>query len=553
MPVDLSALLVRGHNAGSPVTGKDRENEMTTWFVSRHEGALQWAREEGVGGEGGELRLVDEITPEAVALGDIVIGTLPLPLVAGICARGARYLHIAMEVPRERRGSELSAQDMRSFGAACREFVVVGMGEAAPAPRAQDAPPAASRHVCLVSAQYMANLLPILKRRPQAVELVCTPEMKQPGSGLARLTRALEHFGYAAAAISVRDIDSACSTDFESARLEARRLRDELLREHPGCAITLNLTGGTKTLSTAFFVEFQGFEVIYTDSQHGNCIRFLDGRRDAEPLGSQFSRVEDYLYCQGYEIIDAASRHPGYVERARGRRKTTELLARSPKLVYILALINKAVEKTEIAVLGKDRGKNLKRVAKLAALDRAGLENYAIADLRPGFIQDELSKAGLLTKTAKGGYAFASADAMVYLSGGWLEEWVWLVAESCKPDCCAVNVFIRSLANSGDGGSDDKADNELDLVVLHNNRLLIAECKTIHWAGANGKQDIFNKLDALGTHARGLFGESLLVSSRALDEAAVRRASAYGVRVIQEAELSGLKREIRRWMGVPAA
>ncbi|MGH9896050.1 MAG: CRISPR-associated protein Csx16 [bacterium] len=96
---------------------------MTTYFVTRHPGAHVWAAEEGI--------LVDEtighLDPQALQPGDIVIGTLPVNLAAEVCARGGRYLHLTLELPPEWRGVELSAEDMRGFGARVEEYCVKRM------------------------------------------------------------------------------------------------------------------------------------------------------------------------------------------------------------------------------------------------------------------------------------------------------------------------------------------------------------------------------------------------------------------------------------------
>jgi len=87
-------------------------------FVSRHPGAQQWAREEGV--------QVDEVVAhldlERIVPGDTVIGSLPVNLAAAVCARGARYVHLALELPAARRGSELSADELRELGATLIEY-----------------------------------------------------------------------------------------------------------------------------------------------------------------------------------------------------------------------------------------------------------------------------------------------------------------------------------------------------------------------------------------------------------------------------------------------
>ena len=62
---------------------------MTTTFVSRHQGAIDWANQEGLLPE--DSRIVTDYDPESAQAGEIVIGTLPAQLAARICERGARY------------------------------------------------------------------------------------------------------------------------------------------------------------------------------------------------------------------------------------------------------------------------------------------------------------------------------------------------------------------------------------------------------------------------------------------------------------------------------
>jgi len=523
---------------------------MTVWFVSRHDGALEWAKERGILDDSQSVKVVSGIDVEQVALDDYVIGTLPVHLVADICARGAHYLHIAMQVPAGRRGSELSAAEMVEFGATVREFLVLPSADDNTALATPPLPqPGQGVHVCLVSDQHMANLLPILKRQPAHVALICTPEMAQSGRGAEKLLIALQRFGYGASRVSRHNINGAASTDFPLAREVASTLRQQLLATHPGQPLTLNATGGTKILSSAFFLAFHGCEIIYTDSQQGNCIRFMSNRaRREEPLGSQITRIEDYLHCQGYAVDAIASESPGYVQRARQHTETTNRLAGYSG--QALSKMNEAAQKFLKDIFGAKMGKHMPEEQKAAALNKA-LPSLKISTLKGKDLGlcEELLAATLLIGVKGGGYAFANADAMKYLTGGWIEEWAWAVATDCRPDACASGVTIRALAGQAKQPHANEADNELDLIVLHGNRLLIAECKTINWSGGNARQEIFNKLDALSTHARGLFGKSLLISAKALDEKALRRAKAYGIQTIEGKSLQDLKKEILKWMG----
>jgi CRISPR-associated protein Csx16 len=41
-----------------------------------------------------------------------------------VCARGARYLHLSIDIPPEARGRDLNAEEMERFGARLEEFQV---------------------------------------------------------------------------------------------------------------------------------------------------------------------------------------------------------------------------------------------------------------------------------------------------------------------------------------------------------------------------------------------------------------------------------------------
>ena len=91
---------------------------MSTWFVSRHPGALQWMQQYGPAFD----CHVAHLDPVQVQPGDSVIGTLPVHLAAQVCARGAAYWHLALTLPAEARGRELSAKELASMGARLQRF-----------------------------------------------------------------------------------------------------------------------------------------------------------------------------------------------------------------------------------------------------------------------------------------------------------------------------------------------------------------------------------------------------------------------------------------------
>ena len=84
------------------------------FFVSRHAGAIAWARRYPWGIRAQHVTHLDlaRIKPN-----DVVIGTLPVHLAAQICALGACYFHLCLNVSEGQRGQELGADEMDAAGA----------------------------------------------------------------------------------------------------------------------------------------------------------------------------------------------------------------------------------------------------------------------------------------------------------------------------------------------------------------------------------------------------------------------------------------------------
>jgi CRISPR-associated protein Csx16 len=91
-----------------------------TFFVTRHAGAIAWAIAQGFE----HAEMTPHFDPVMVDRGDVVLGTLPIHLVAEVNKRGGAYLHLILDLPAEARGRELTAEDMVIFGARLQRFDV---------------------------------------------------------------------------------------------------------------------------------------------------------------------------------------------------------------------------------------------------------------------------------------------------------------------------------------------------------------------------------------------------------------------------------------------
>ncbi len=93
---------------------------MTTYFITRHQGAAQWAEQQGFNIN----HVVSHFDTQTVQKGDRVLGTLPVNLAAEVCTREGEYFHLSLETPPEYRGKELTPKQMDEFGARLTRFYI---------------------------------------------------------------------------------------------------------------------------------------------------------------------------------------------------------------------------------------------------------------------------------------------------------------------------------------------------------------------------------------------------------------------------------------------
>ncbi|MGV6817467.1 MAG: CRISPR-associated protein Csx16 [Thiotrichales bacterium] len=91
---------------------------MTRYFITRHQGAVDWASTHGHPVD----KTLSHLDPERINPGDIIYGTLPINLVAEINERGARYFHLSLQLTPDQRGRELSAEDLEHACARLEEY-----------------------------------------------------------------------------------------------------------------------------------------------------------------------------------------------------------------------------------------------------------------------------------------------------------------------------------------------------------------------------------------------------------------------------------------------
>ncbi len=81
---------------------------MTTYFIGRHAGTVAWIKRQPITID----VYKDNFEPEDIKAGDIVIGTLPVHLAAAVCEKGATFVALTLDIPKEKRGLELTESEV---------------------------------------------------------------------------------------------------------------------------------------------------------------------------------------------------------------------------------------------------------------------------------------------------------------------------------------------------------------------------------------------------------------------------------------------------------
>jgi hypothetical protein len=386
-------------------------------------------------------------------------------------------------------------------------------------------------HICLISAQLLPNLIPLLANPPEAVQLVVTPTMKN--SQAPRFKKILKQKN-----ISIIDPDHEClDTGLNLILEQALELAAKLESQYPGRRLVLNATGGTKLMALAFVEVFRDLahaEIIYTDTEHGR-IEYLDKRRQAPTALDNCLDVPTYLAANGFTLRDCESDRTEWRENADVRKPLSKWLAgESADLGDFLGALNRLAN----AALD-DAGENLR--CPNQAFDRAPRGRW-----RNAMVEISRADYGLIAWDNGTQITFRTAEAARYLGGIWLEEYVWHIVHDAR-----IYDVRCSVAGTWEGGNkQDQPRNEFDLVATHRNRLLLVECKTLRFGrDAHKDQDILYKLDALGSKAKGLFGTTWLISARALTDAARSRAKSQRIEIIEAGALTRLREKVLAWMG----
>ena len=268
-------------------------------------------------------------------------------------------------------------------------------------------------------------------------------------------------------------------------------------------------------------------------TESNNVLEQLPQKDDPERAGqSPLLGVLDvplYLAAQGMTLRKSLSDNSGWRQRADQRKVLTKYLGKqSGKLGDFIGQLN------YLSNLALDNaGRQLKEPVQRFNSKPRGIWREAI---------QKITEAGVIEWDGVLTLNFIDVESTRYLGGVWLEEFAWHQAKDLQPD---------DIHMSAEGTWEDtqKGRNELDVVIVHNNRLLLIECKTLKIGRDNQADDhMLYKLDSVGDDVKGLFGEVVLLTARTPTAAVKDRARHHHIQVVGAERFFHFQKDLQHWM-----
>lgn len=392
-------------------------------------------------------------------------------------------------------------------------------------------------HIAVATDQTMANLIPILAEPADQLILLVSAEMlPKVDSQIKAIKR---HPRLTALDIQVRQ--NMPSSSVEAIQEFALNLLGEL--EQLNTEIIFNLAGGTKLMTLALYQVFSepNIRQIYPNTSHNKIEILWPKKQEPVPLPDLLD-AKAYLQTNGVTWRSAISEQAEWVSMVSDRQKMTFMLANQ---------LAKATETTEklIRQLNEAGAHALNKQQKLSNPEQSlNYVNRAMFTLL-----QTLAEHGMLywDEQQPNDIEFCSEASVRYITGGWLEEYFFLVAKQVglTDSHCSVQITddIDAKAN---------VRNELDGVIAHNNRLLLVECKTAKLGKDEFKDaNIIYKSDSINKRIGGQYSTNLLLSALPLDHTTkdnrevkiTARAQGVGIKILAGSAILNLKNWLQNW------
>ncbi len=378
-------------------------------------------------------------------------------------------------------------------------------------------------HLCTTSEQILPNLIPALMEHPDNVILIASDKMQETASHLRSI---LKQHGIEAE-IEGGAPDSGLERIYEF----AMQIAEKIQIQYPKADITVNVTGGTKLMSLGLIEYFRSDaqRMIYTNTA-SQVIESLPIPQEPHPETQPMTdvlNVKQYLNAQQFQVDCIRSDQKSWQDSMSTRKSLCKKLGeRAATIGDFIGILNKT------AGQALDRqGKMLLHPEQTLPMVPHGAWEAMLNELARHDIVEWKQGTKLVT--------FRNVENTRFISGGWLEEYVWhILKDNGAFDVC-LGVEGKWLRGKG-------SKNEFDVLATKTNRLLYVECKTLTHREEKDS-DLAYKTDSLGHGLRGIFGNTWLVTARPPTDNLLARARQSHFKVIGPQELPFLKKYVEAW------
>ncbi len=387
-------------------------------------------------------------------------------------------------------------------------------------------------HLCIITGQPLANLIPLLQERPEHIILVCSKDKLNEAK---QFQRTLESTYWKTEKIELHS--ELPVHEFEKIKEYILNLFSCLLDKdkYPSVRITWNATGGTKQMALAFWsvvhdvAHDEGIRVIYNDTQSGFYEELIPENQPIDLMSVLTPKL--YLEAFGKRKLQAKSDDESWKKKVEKRKELTKYFGKNAEII-------KSLFKDFNRYYNNDRsGEKPIQLNPCAAKYREAVKR--------------MEKHEIIDKMDGNKYSIKNKEYVSYLAGGWLEEYVWLVAMSEKVDHSDIGLKFDDVRHKKAGER-----NEVDAFIVHHNRLLLIECKSGRIGREQTKDaNMIYKLDSIGAHAGGTQATRLLISAQKLQHTTQEhhkvdtksRAEANDIVTLEAGELKNFDKVLRHW------
>lgn len=359
-------------------------------------------------------------------------------------------------------------------------------------------------HINLLSAQILPNAIPTLAM----LTSIDTVYLVVAGEEFLNKAIHLKRFYHRKGIENVELFQCPDASDYYSLRYRAKELFDDIKAFHPDKQVILNATCGTKPMSFAFVRQFDNPDenslAIYVASDNNQIVFLSESDKLTNVNTQSVMNIEDYLYLNMFKLSDKTDKSYDDEVEARSTisKSYLKLAGEYPKLV---SLLNHLAQETDF-----NHELRFQKTVPLATKPHGSVE--ALFDILKYESMIQYSGHSL---------TFNSIEIARYLGGGWLEELIYLAAKEANIEDVALNVTGHLIDSEG---AELAVQNELDVVLLHNNHMMIIEAKTVNWDNAvNAGQGALSKLDSLSRNYGGSHTQAMIATFHPLPQEVQQR------------------------------